>query len=69
MVIVRQKIAKHPKLVSKQLTLFKNDYEINRYRYICNITTLKVSAPHIWKLYRRCANCENIIKELKYDYD
>ena len=68
MIVVRQKIAKHPKAVGKQLSLFEDDYELNGYRYTCYITTLKLSAADIWRLYRGRANCENRIKELKYDY-
>lgn len=68
MIAVRQKIAKHPKAVGKQLSLFEDDYELNGYRYTCYITTLKLSAADIWRLYRGRANCENRIKELKYDY-
>lgn len=68
MIVVRQKIAKRPKSVGKQLSLFEDDYELSGYRYTCYITTLKLSAPDIWRLYRGRANCENRIKELKYDY-
>jgi hypothetical protein len=68
MIAVRQKIAKRPKAVGKQLSLFEDDYELNGYRYTCYITTLKLSSPDVWRLYRGRANCENRIKELKYDY-
>lgn len=68
MIAVRQKIAKCPKAVGKQLSLFEDDYELNGYRYTCYVTTLKLSAPDVWRLYRGRANCENRIKELKYDY-
>lgn len=68
MITVRQKIAKRPKAVGKQLSLFEDDYELNGYRYTCYVTTLKLSAPDVWRLYRGRANCENRIKELKYDY-
>ncbi|HOR38694.1 MAG TPA: transposase, partial [Paludibacteraceae bacterium] len=46
----------------------EDDYELNGYRYTCYVTTLKLSAPDVWRLYRGRANCENRIKELKYDY-
>ena len=68
MVVVRQKIKERPQAVGKQLSLFEDDYEINGYRYTCYITSLKLSAVDIWRLYRGRANCENRIKELKYDY-
>ena len=32
------------------------------------VTDLKLSALEIWRLYRGRANCENRIKELKYDF-
>ena len=68
MITVRQKIATKPRAVGKQLSLFEDDIEINGYRYTCYITSLTLSAPDVWRLYRQQANCENRIKELKYDY-
>ena len=68
MVAVRQKIDIRPKATGKQLKLFEDDIEINGYRYSCYITSLKLSPADIWRLYRQRANCENRIKELKYDY-
>jgi len=68
MVAVRQKINTRPKATGKQLSLFEDDMEINDYRYSCYITSLKLSPADIWRLYRQRANCENRIKELKYDY-
>ena len=68
MVAVRQKIDLRPKATGKQLKLFEDDIEINGYRYSCYITSLKLSPADIWRLYRQRANCENRIKELKYDY-
>ena len=68
MVAVRQKIEIRPKATGKQLKLFEDDIEINGYRYSCYITSLKLSPADIWRLYRQRANCENRLKELKYDY-
>lgn len=68
MIAVRQKIKQRPKAVGKQLSLFEEDLEINGYRYTCYTSTLKLSAADVWRLYRGRANCENRIKELKYDY-
>ena len=68
MIVVRQKVGQRPKAVGKQLNLFEDDYEINGFRYTCYITTLKLSSTDVWRLYRGRANCENRIKELKYDY-
>jgi hypothetical protein len=68
MIAVRQKKSVRPHAVGKQLSLFEDDMEINGYRYTCYITSLKLSAADVWRLYRERANCENRIKELKYDY-
>ena len=68
MVAVRQKIEKRPKAVGKQLSLFQDDWEVSGYRYSCTVTNLSLPAAEIWRLYRGRANCENRIKELKYDY-
>jgi len=68
MIAVRQKIDTRPKATGKQLKLFEDDIEINGYRYSCYITSLKLSSADVWRLYRQRANCENRIKELKYDY-
>jgi hypothetical protein len=68
MIAVRQKVAVRPKASGKQLRLFEDDVEISGYRYTCYVTTLKMSPSDVWRLYRGRANCENRIKELKYDY-
>ena len=68
MIAVRQKINPRPNATGKQLSLFEDDIEINGYRYSCYITCLKLSPADVWRLYRQRANCENRIKELKYDY-
>jgi hypothetical protein len=68
MIAVRQKVADRPQAPGKQLRIFEEDVELNGYRYTCYVTTLKLSAADVWRLYRGRANCENRIKELKYDY-
>lgn len=68
MIAVRRLIKKHPKSVGKQLSLFADEVEINGYRYTCYITSLELPMAEAWRLYRGRANCENKIKELKYDY-
>jgi hypothetical protein len=68
MIAVRQKTEKRPKAVGKQLSLFEDEWEINGYRYTCYVTNLDLPAGEVWRLYRGRANCENRIKELKYDY-
>ena len=68
MIVVRQKITERPKAVGKQLSLFDDEINYNGYRYTCHITNLTIGAAEVWRLYRGRANCENRIKELKYDY-
>jgi len=68
LIIVRQEITKKPKATGKILRLFEDDEVISGYRHSCYLTNLKLPAAEIWRLYRGRANCENQIKELKYDY-
>jgi hypothetical protein len=68
MIAVRQKIKTRPKATGKQLSLFADDWEISGYRYSCYVTNLGLPPAEVWRLYRGRANCENRIKELKYDY-
>ena len=68
MIAVRQNTGKRPKAVGKQLSMFEDEWEINGYRYTCYVTNLNLPAAEVWRLYRGRANCENRIKELKYDY-
>lgn len=68
MIAVRQNTGKRPKAVGKQLSIFEDEWEINGYRYTCYVTNLNLPAAEVWRLYRGRANCENRIKELKYDY-
>lgn len=68
LIIVRQKIKSRPKASGKQLKLFVEEIEYNQYRYSCMTTNLDFSPADVWMLYRRRANAENRIKELKYDF-
>jgi hypothetical protein len=68
MIAVRQKIKTRPKATGKQLSLFADNWEISGYRYSCYVTNLTLPPAEVWRLYRGRANCENRIKELKYDY-
>ena len=38
------------------------------WRYSAIVSNVNLSATQIWRLYRGRANCENRIKELKYDF-
>ena len=68
MIAVRQKVAERPKAVGKQLSIFDDEIDMEGYRYTCYITSLSIGPAEVWRLYRGRANCENRIKELKYDY-
>jgi len=64
---VRESVNKHA--LGKQLSFFdEDDEQYGKYRYSAMVTDLKLSALEIWRLYRGRANCENRIKELKYDF-
>ena len=64
---VREEIEK--RALGKQLSLFtEDDEQYGKYRYGAMTTDLRLSAIEIWRLYRGRANCENRIKELKYDF-
>lgn len=67
-VIVRQEIEVKEDAKGKQLKLFKEDYEISKYRYSCFITSMTVEPVEIWRIYRTRAGDENIIKENTYDF-
>jgi len=68
MISVRQKVSERPKAVGKQLSIFDDEIDYGGYRYTCYITSLSIGPAEVWRLYRGRANCENRIKELKYDY-
>lgn len=68
MIAVRQKIKERPDSGGRQLSLFGDILDYCDYRYSCFVTSLELSSAEIWRLYRGRATCENIIKELKYDY-
>jgi hypothetical protein len=68
MVAVRQNTGMRPCAAGKQLCLFGDEVGCDGYRYTCYATNLTLGAAEVWRLYRGRANCENRIKELKYDY-
>jgi hypothetical protein len=67
-VIVRQRIKDRPHATGKQLKLFSEEEIYKSYRYSAYVTSMKFSAPEIWRLYRGRGDAENRIKELKYDF-
>ena len=71
MIMVRQEIEKRPKTAGKQikqLELFENENDFERYRYSCIVTNIQLPAKIIYDSYRGRADSENRIKELKYDF-
>ena len=67
-VMVRQFVPVRPRATGKTLRLFQDDESVNRYRYSCFMTNLDLPPEMIWTLYRKRADAENRIKELKYDF-
>ena len=61
-VIVRKKISKYPNSGGKLL------FDEPTYRYSVYVTNLKLPVDQIYNIYNTRADCENRIKELKYDF-
>lgn len=67
-VVVMQHISRRANVPCKSLSLFKDDEDLLGWRYAAMITDLGLAAIEIWRLHRSRADCENRIKELKYDF-
>jgi hypothetical protein len=68
-IVVRQSIAKRPKALGKQPSLFKDLEDWSQYRISVMITNDSESTPEeIWRYYRPRANDENVVKDLKEGY-
>lgn len=65
---IRQHIKVRPEAKGKTLQLFADDPVIGQYRFSALTTDLDLPATAIWRMYRGRADCENRIKELKYDF-
>lgn len=65
---IRQHIEQRPAAKGKTLNLFADDPVIGKYRFSALVTDLDLSATLVWRIYRGRADCENRIKELKYDF-
>lgn len=65
---IRQHIQKRANAKGKTLNLFADDPVLGVYRYAALITDLDLPAEQVWRSYRGRADCENRIKELKYDF-
>ena len=48
--------------------MFAEDEAVGQWRYAAMVTDLNLPALQVWRLYRGRADCENRIKELKYDF-
>ena len=67
-VAIRQHIKQRETAKGKTLSLFADDPHLGQYRYAALVTNLTLPALEIWRSYRGRADCENRIKELKYDF-
>ena len=65
---IRQKIDERANAKGKQFSLFADDAVFSQYRYSVIVTDMDLPAAELWRLYRGRADCENRIKELKYDF-
>ena len=65
---IRQHIDRRAVPKGKTLNLFADDPVIGKWRFSALVTDLDLPAEAIWRLYRGRADCENRIKELKYDF-
>jgi len=61
-IIVRKKIEKYPNSGGKLL------FDEPRYRYSAYVTNIELPVDQIYNIYNTRADCENRIKELKYDF-
>jgi hypothetical protein len=65
---IRQSCKERDQAKGKTLSLFAEDNDLSQWRYGAIVSNVNLSAAHLWRLYRARANCENRIKELKYDF-
>jgi DNA-directed RNA polymerase subunit L len=65
---IRQHIEQRSNPKGKTLNLFADDPVIGKWRFSALVTDLDLPAQVVWRTYRGRADCENRIKELKYDF-
>ena len=65
---IRQHIEQRATPKGKTLNLFADDPVIGKWRFSALVSDLDLSAQVVWRIYRGRADCENRIKELKYDF-
>ena len=68
MIGIRQHIEQRASPKGKTLNLFADDPVIGKRRFSALVTDLDLPAEMVWRTYRGRADCENRIKELKYDF-
>ena len=65
---IRQHIEQRDAPKGKTLSLFSDDPVIGKYRFSALVSDMDLPAETVWRTYRGRADCENRIKELKYDF-
>jgi hypothetical protein len=65
---VRQHIEQRESAKGKTMSLFADDPVIGKYRFSALVSDMDLPAEVVWRTYRGRADCENRIKELKYDF-
>lgn len=65
---IRQHIEQRAAPKGKTLNLFADDPVMGKGRFSARVTDLDLPAAVSWRIYRGRADCENRIKELKYDF-
>jgi len=67
-VVIRQSVGIRPNATGKKLKLFDDAAFYQQYRYHTFYTNEALPATQIWEQYKGRGDCENRIKELKYDF-
>lgn len=65
---IRQDTQRREDPKGKTLSLFSDQEQWQQYRFSTLVTDLTLPTQEIWRSYRGRADCENRIKELKYDF-
>ena len=68
MIAVRRHKSLGNKAIGKQLNLFEEEDFNEDWRYSVITSNIPIEDVDVWDFYRKRANCENQIKELKYDF-
>ena len=65
---IRQHVGRRDAPKGKTLSLFAGDPVIGKFRFSALVSDMDLPAEALWRTYRGRADCENRIKELKYDF-